>query len=130
MFTHANISQKIRSQSPSLWLTFQVLNTPSFSCTKPKVKILATVSQFYSISDFTPHFPSLDDELPGWVLKCHMNGIDVSSSNHKVNAVNILVMYTPQISSQNLRVSPNFKLFDRGLTCQTVPGAFYFARSR
>lgn len=38
-------------QSHSLRVTFHVKNIPSFLITKPKVKVMASVSHFHSISD-------------------------------------------------------------------------------
>lgn len=50
----------------------------------------------------------------------YINEIDMSSSIHKMNAINILPIYTPQITSQTPG-SPFISKFWPGLSFETIP---------
>lgn len=89
MFIHASNHQLMGDgQSPFLRVTFLVLNPPSFS--KPKVNNFALISHFHSISD---------EKCYGTKMS-YINEMDMSSTNHKMNANNIPTIYSPQITSQ------------------------------
>lgn len=90
MSTHANNHQLVRGHSPSFRVTFRVLNPPSFSVIKLKVKIMA---QFRI---FIPYLmKSATNIKVSYIIE-----IDMKSSNHKMCAIDILAIYTPQITSQ------------------------------
>lgn len=104
MSIHANNYQLIGvGQSPSLRVTFRV-----FSSTKPIVIMLVTVQHFHSISD---------KKNANSTNVAYINEIDSSSSNHKMNAININSMNLyPLNNHQNFRFQ-YFKI----LTCLLPP---------
>lgn len=90
--THANNHQLMWGQSTVIRVTFRVKNPPFFKAQNQKWKLWPQFHIFitYLMKSATSTKVS------------YINKMDMCPSNHKMNAINNLAIYTPQIISQTL----------------------------